>query len=139
MSVVTGYQTFRDGLSEMGFDIEASHHEVALSQREIDFTYGNALTMVNKFVTFKFTAKILALRRNMHAIVMAKSVYGINGSGMHVNCSLMKVGENVFYDENGEYQLSETARYRRCDETHCKYHKNCKPDYQLLQASDSGI
>lgn len=98
-------------LSEMGFDIEASHHEVAPSQHEIDFTYGDALNMADKVVTFKFAAKTLALRRNLHATFMAKPIYGINGSGMHVNCSLMKDGKNAFYDESGEYQLSDTARY----------------------------
>ncbi|HJJ47487.1 MAG TPA: type I glutamate--ammonia ligase [Methanocorpusculum sp.] len=98
-------------LSEMGFDIEASHHEVAPSQHEIDFTYGDALAMADKVVTFKFAAKTLALKRNLHATFMAKPIYGINGSGMHVNCSLMKDGKNAFYDENGEHQLSDTARY----------------------------
>jgi len=98
-------------LSEMGFNIEASHHEVAPSQHEIDFTYGDALTMADKVVTFKFAAKTLALKRNLHATFMPKPIYGINGSGMHVNCSLMKNGENAFYDATGEFQLSDTARY----------------------------
>ena len=98
-------------LSEMGFNIEASHHEVAPSQHEIDFTYGDALSMADKVVTFKFAAKTLALKRNLHATFMPKPIYGINGSGMHVNCSLMKNGENAFFDESGAYQLSDTARY----------------------------
>ncbi|HJJ36185.1 MAG TPA: type I glutamate--ammonia ligase [Methanocorpusculum sp.] len=98
-------------LSEMGFNIEASHHEVAPSQHEIDFTYGDALTMADKVVTFKFAAKTLALKRGLHATFMPKPIYGINGSGMHVNCSLMKNGENAFFDESGEFQLSDTARY----------------------------
>ncbi len=98
-------------LSEMGFNVEASHHEVAPSQHEIDFSYGDALDMADKVVTFKFAAKTLALKRGLHATFMPKPIYGINGSGMHVNCSLMKNGENAFYDENGEFQLSDTARY----------------------------
>ena len=98
-------------LSEMGFDIEASHHEVAPSQHEIDFTYGDALAMADKVVTFKYAAKTLAIKHNLHATFMAKPIYGINGSGMHVNCSLMKDGKNAFFDENGEHQLSDTARY----------------------------
>ncbi|HJJ41715.1 MAG TPA: glutamine synthetase family protein, partial [Methanocorpusculum sp.] len=98
-------------LSEMGFDIETSHHEVAPSQHEIDFTYGDALEMADKVVTFKFAAKTLALKRNLHATFMAKPIFGINGSGMHINCSLMKDGRNTFYDENAEYQISDTARY----------------------------
>ena len=98
-------------LSEMGFNIEASHHEVAPSQHEIDFTYGDALGMADKVVTFKFAAKTLALKRGLHATFMPKPIYGINGSGMHVNCSLMKNGENAFFDPNGDHQLSDTARY----------------------------
>ncbi len=98
-------------LSEMGFNIEAAHHEVAPSQHEIDFTYGNALSMADKVVTFKFVAKTLALQRGLHATFMPKPIYGINGSGMHVNCSLMKDGENAFYDPEGEHQLSDTARH----------------------------
>ncbi len=98
-------------LSEMGFNIEASHHEVAPSQHEIDFTYGDALSMADKVVTFKFAAKTLALKRGLHATFMPKPIYGINGSGMHVNCSLMKNGDNAFYDPEGEFQLSDTARH----------------------------
>ena len=98
-------------LSEMGFNIEASHHEVAPSQHEIDFTYGDALSMADKVVTFKFAAKTLALKRGLHATFMPKPIYGINGSGMHVNCSLMKDGRNAFFDPDGEYQLSDIARY----------------------------
>ncbi len=98
-------------LSEMGFNIEASHHEVAPSQHEIDFTYGDALSIADKVVTFKFAAKTLALKHGLHATFMPKPIYGINGSGMHVNCSLMKDGENAFYDSDGEFQLSDTARY----------------------------
>ncbi|HJJ65175.1 MAG TPA: type I glutamate--ammonia ligase [Methanocorpusculum sp.] len=98
-------------LSEMGFNIEASHHEVAPSQHEIDFTYGDALSMADKVVTFKFAAKTLALKRGLHATFMPKPIYGINGSGMHVNCSLMKDGKNVFFDPEGEHQLSDDARY----------------------------
>ncbi|MDR0980628.1 MAG: type I glutamate--ammonia ligase [Methanocalculaceae archaeon] len=98
-------------LSEMGFNIEASHHEVAPSQHEIDFTYGDALGMADKVVTFKFAAKTLALKRGLHATFMPKPIFGINGSGMHVNCSLMKDAKNAFFDPNGDHQLSDTARH----------------------------
>ncbi|MDO5846438.1 MAG: glutamine synthetase family protein [Methanocorpusculum sp.] len=98
-------------LSDMGFNIEASHHEVAPSQHEIDFTYGDALSIADKVVTFKFAAKTLALKRGLHATFMPKPIFGINGSGMHVNCSLMKDGKNAFFDPDGEDQLSDTARY----------------------------
>ncbi|MDR0438715.1 MAG: glutamine synthetase beta-grasp domain-containing protein, partial [Methanocalculaceae archaeon] len=98
-------------LSEMGFNVEASHHEVAPSQHEIDFTYGDALGMADKVVTFKSAAKTLALKRGLHATFMPKPIFGINGSGMHVNCSLMKDGQNVFFDPNGDHQLSNIARH----------------------------
>ncbi|MDO5843528.1 MAG: type I glutamate--ammonia ligase [Methanocorpusculum sp.] len=98
-------------LSEMGFNIEASHHEVAPSQHEIDFTYGSALEIADKVVTFKFAAKTLALKKGLHATFMPKPIFGINGSGMHVNSSLMKDGKNAFFDPEGEDQLSDTARY----------------------------
>jgi glutamine synthetase len=100
-------------LSEMGFNIEASHHEVAPSQHEIDFTYDNALAMADQVVTFKFAAKTLALKRGLHATFMPKPIFGINGSGMHVNCSLMglKDKSNLFFDLNGDHQLSDIARY----------------------------
>ncbi|RXE56983.1 glutamine synthetase [Methanoculleus taiwanensis] len=98
-------------LEAMGFEIEASHHEVAESQHEIDFKYSDALTTADRVVTFKFATKTLALMAGLHATFMAKPVYGINGSGMHVNCSLAKDGKNAFYDQGGKLQLSETAYY----------------------------
>ena len=96
-------------LTDMGFVVEASHHEVAKSQHEIDFKYGNALQMADNVVTFRFVTKTIALANGMNATFMAKPVYGINGSGMHTNCSLFKNGENTFYDENAPLQLSDTA------------------------------
>ena len=96
-------------LTEMGFEIEASHHEVAESQHEIDFKYGDALTTADNVITFKFATKTIALMNGLHATFMAKPVYGINGSGMHTNCSLFKDGENAFYDPEAPLQLSETA------------------------------
>jgi glutamine synthetase len=98
-------------LTEMGFDIEASHHEVAESQHEIDFKYGDALTTADNVITFKFATKTIALLNGLHATFMAKPVFGINGSGMHTNCSLFKDGENAFYDPNAPMQLSQTAMY----------------------------
>jgi glutamine synthetase len=98
-------------LTEMGFDIEASHHEVAESQHEIDFKYGDALTTADNVITFKFATKTIALLNGLHATFMAKPIYGINGSGMHTNCSLFKDGENAFYDPDAPLQLSQTAMY----------------------------
>jgi glutamine synthetase len=96
-------------LTEMGFDIEASHHEVAESQHEIDFKYGDALTTADNVITFKFATKTIALLNGLHATFMAKPIYGINGSGMHTNCSLFKDGKNAFFDPDAPLQLSATA------------------------------
>ena len=98
-------------LEEMGFEIEASHHEVAEGQNEIDFKYGPALETADKIMTFKLVVKSIAQRHGLHASFMPKPIYGINGSGMHVNMSLMKDGKNAFYDENGKNGLSDTAYY----------------------------
>ncbi|MCP1662350.1 MAG: type I glutamate--ammonia ligase [Methanocalculus sp. MSAO_Arc1] len=97
-------------LTDMDFDIEASHHEVAESQHEIDFKYGDALTTADNVITFKFATKTIALQKGLHATFMAKPIYGINGSGMHTNCSLATMdGQNAFYDPDAPKQLSDTA------------------------------
>ena len=93
-------------LTEMGFEIEASHHEVAESQHEIDFKYSDALHTADNVITFKFVAKTMALMRGLHASFMAKPIYGICGSGMHTNCSLAKGGVNAFYDHDAPRELS---------------------------------
>jgi len=98
-------------LTEMGFEIEASHHELAESQHEIGFQYGDALSIADKVITFKFAAQTLALMHNMHATFMAKPIAGIAGSGMHTHGSLSKDGINVFYDPDKDRQLSDTALY----------------------------
>lgn len=98
-------------LKEMGFDIEASHHEVADGQHEIDFRYADILTAADNVVTFKIAVKAIAAKHDLHATFMPKPIYGINGSGMHCNISLFKDGKNAFYDKDAEYQLSDTAKY----------------------------
>jgi glutamine synthetase len=98
-------------LTQMGFEIEMSHHEVAESQHEIDFKYGDVLNTADKVITFKFATKSLALKRGLHATFMAKPLAGINGSGMHTHGSLAKNGKNAFYDPKGPKQLSDTALY----------------------------
>jgi glutamine synthetase len=97
-------------LEEMGFEIEASHHEVAPGQHEIDFKYASALKACDDIQTFKLVVKTIARKHGLHATFMPKPLFGVNGSGMHCNMSLFKDGKNSFYDENGELQLSETAR-----------------------------
>lgn len=98
-------------LEEMGFEIEASHHEVAPGQHEIDFKYAEALDVADKIMTFKLVVRTTAQRHGLHATFMPKPVFGINGSGMHMNQSLFKDGKNAFYDSSTPDQLSETAKY----------------------------
>lgn len=96
-------------LENMGFDVEASHHEVAPGQHEIDFKYADALTAADNIQTFKLVVKTVARKYNLHATFMPKPLDGINGSGMHLNMSLFNKEGNTFYDEKGELQLSQKA------------------------------
>lgn len=96
-------------LEDMGYEIEASHHECANGQHEIDFKYADALTAADNIVTFKLAVKTIAHRHNMYATFMPKPVFGKAGNGMHVNMSLMKDGKNAFYDPDGEMGLSTVA------------------------------
>lgn len=96
-------------LEEMGFEIEASHHEVAPGQHEIDFKYADAVTACDNIQTFKLVVKTIARKHGLHATFMPKPLFGVNGSGMHSNLSLFKGDENAFYDPNGRLELSETA------------------------------
>ncbi|MBO5386345.1 type I glutamate--ammonia ligase [bacterium] len=98
-------------LQEMGFDIEASHHEGAVGQHEIDFRYADILTAADNVATFRIVVKAVAAKHNLHATFMPKPIYGIQGSGMHCNISLFKGGKNAFYDKKGEYELSDEAKY----------------------------
>lgn len=96
-------------LEEMGFEIEASHHEVAPGQHEIDFKYADAVTACDHIQTFKLVVKTIARKHGLHATFMPKPLFGVNGSGMHCNVSLFKGKENAFYDTKGNLELSETA------------------------------
>ena len=98
-------------LEEMGFEIEASHHEVAPGQHEIDFKYSDALQAADNIVTFKLVVKAMAQRNGLHATFMPKPVFNINGSGMHCNQSLFKGRENAFYDAGDPINLSQDAYY----------------------------
>lgn len=98
-------------LKEMGFDIEASHHEVGPGQHEIDFKYDTALATADNILTFKMVVRIIALKHGLHATFMPKPVFGIAGSGMHMNQSLVEDEENAFYDEKGALKLSDVAYY----------------------------
>lgn len=99
-------------LEEMGFDIEASHHEVAFGQHEIGFKYDDALYSADRVATAKFVAKTIARKHGLIASFMPKPIYGQAGSGMHTHLSILdENGNNVFYDPNEQYQLSKTALY----------------------------
>ena len=97
-------------LQELGFDIEASHHEVAPGQHEIDFKYRDALRACDDIQTFKLVVKTIARKHGLHATFMPKPLFGVNGSGMHCNLSLFSGTENAFYDPNGLLEISDTAR-----------------------------
>ncbi len=96
-------------LTDMGFEVEASHHEVAPGQHEIDFKYNDALTTADSLATFRFVVRTVAQRHGLHASFMPKPIYGINGSGMHTHMSLFRGEENAFYDPDSKYGLSEVA------------------------------
>ncbi|GAA0461879.1 type I glutamate--ammonia ligase [Alkalibacillus silvisoli] len=96
-------------LEEMGFEIEASHHEVAPGQHEIDFKYSDAIKHCDDIQTFKLVVKTIARKHGLHATFMPKPLFGVNGSGMHANMSLFSNGVNAFFDEKADEQLSEVA------------------------------
>ena len=96
-------------LKKMGFVVEASHHECAPGQHEIDFKYEDALKAADYIITFKAVVKQIAEKYGFYATFMPKPISGIAGSGMHLNMSLFKNDVNAFYDENDEYKLSEIA------------------------------
>lgn len=99
------------GLEELHFDVEVSHHEVGLGQHEIDFKFDKALKTADAVITFKQAIKAIADNMGCMATFMPKPFFGVNGSGMHVNQSLFKNGENIFYDPDTENGLSQEAMY----------------------------
>lgn len=98
-------------LEKFGIDVEASHHEVAPGQYEVDFKYGDALTTADRLLTLRFTVKAIAQRHGLKASFMPKPAMGMAGSGMHVHQSLFNIKnrKNAFFDFNDKYRLSKTA------------------------------
>ncbi len=96
-------------LEKLNFEVEASHHEVAFGQHEIDFKYANAIEACDNIQTFKLVVKTIARKHGLHATFMPKPLFGINGSGMHCNMSLFKENTNAFYDKTDDLQLSQNA------------------------------
>ena len=100
-------------LTDMGFEVEASHHEVAVGQHEIDFKYEEVLKACDKIQLFKLVVKTIARKHGLYATFMAKPKFGINGSGMHCNMSLFTEEGNAFFDPEDPrgMQLSQDAYY----------------------------
>jgi glutamine synthetase len=96
-------------LEQMGFHVEAAHHEVAPGQHEIDFRAEDVLTTADHVSTFRFVVKNVASRNGLHATFMPKPVFGVNGSGMHTHQSLFRDGCNAFFDPDADGELSTTC------------------------------
>lgn len=103
-------------LQSLGIGVEYSHHEVAISQHEIDLRYTDALTMADNVMTYRLVVKEIARKHGVYATFMPKPIFGINGSGMHVHQSLFtdgsdgKKARNAFFDKNDKHHLSKTAK-----------------------------
>jgi glutamine synthetase len=97
-------------LEEMGITMEATHHEVAPSQHEIDPKYNDALTMADNVITSKYVIKEIAQQNGVYATFMPKPLFGVNGSGMHVHQSLFREGRNAFFEKKDKYHLSSIAK-----------------------------
>ena len=98
-------------MEDMGCEIEASHHEAAAGQHEVDFKYKEALGIADDFMTFKLAVKTVAKRHGLFASFMPKPKADVAGSGVHLNMSLHRNGKNIFYESSGRYGLSREAYY----------------------------
>jgi len=98
-----------DVLEQMGFEVEAAHHEVAHGQHEIDFRYADALKTADNIATFRFIVRHVAQQFGLMASFMPKPVFGQNGSGMHTHQSLFRGKDNAFWDKSAQWELSQTA------------------------------
>jgi len=99
-------------LEAAGIPVEMHHHEVATAgQSEIDLRYGTLLRMADSIQIYKYLIKNVARQNGLTATFMPKPLFGDNGSGMHVHSSLWRGENNVFFDETGYAQLSDTAKY----------------------------
>ena len=98
-------------LEDMGMEVESSHHEAAPAQHEIDFRYGEIRKIADCITTFKMAVRIVAKRHGLHATFMPKPKAEVNGSGMHIQFSLIKDGKNVFESSQNHGELSQEAYY----------------------------
>ena len=128
-------------LKEMGFEIEASHHEVAPGQHEIDFKYADAVKAADQIQTFKLVVKTIARQHGLHATFMPKPLFGMNGSGMHCHQSLFRGKENAFYDPSDDLGLSACARqFMAGILKHARgYRGHHESDGQLLQTAGARL
>src|SRR5271168_4035276 len=93
----------------MGFENEKDHPEVAPSQFEINYTYGDVVTAADQIQLYKLICRQIATQMGMTASFLPKPVTGVNGSGMHTNVSITKNGKNLFWDPKGEEKVSKMA------------------------------
>ena len=99
-------------LESVGVPVEVHHHEVATAgQAEIDMRFAPLTRMADQVMIYKYIVKNVARQNNMTATFMPKPLFEDNGSGMHVHISLWKSDRNIFFDEAGYAQLSDTARF----------------------------
>jgi glutamine synthetase len=100
-------------LQDLGIAVEASHHEVAAGQHEIDLRHAEALRAADNTITARLALKAVAQLNGLYATFMPKPIAGINGSGMHLHQSLVDLvtGQNAFADPEDPYGLSLTARH----------------------------
>ena len=98
-------------LEDMGMEVESSHHEAAPAQHEIDFRYGEIRKIADCIMTFKMAVRTVAKRHGLHATFMPKPKSDVNGSGMHIQFSLLKNGRNIFENLDNPEELSEDAYY----------------------------
>lgn len=98
-------------MKQMGFEVEASHHEIAPGQHEIDLKCDDALYAADRIMTFRAVVRIIAQRHGLHATFMPKPVEGIAGSGLHLNMSLFKEGKNAFHNPDDRLLLSRDAYF----------------------------
>ncbi len=103
-------RTFIDTVAEvqraMGFENEKDHPEVAPSQFEINYSYGEVVAAADTIQLYKLICRQVATRLGMSVSFLPKPVVGVNGNGMHTNVSVTKDGKNIFWDANGEERLS---------------------------------
>lgn len=106
-------RTFIDTVAEvqraMGFENEKDHPEVAPSQFEINYTYGDVVTAADQIQIYKLICRQVATKMGLTASFLPKPVVGVNGSGMHTNVSITKKGKNLFWDPKGEEKISKFA------------------------------